>query len=52
MAALFAFRGVTLDGQYVLRLQAFLALDNGKFYALAFFQVAVSFANDCVEMDE
>ena len=52
MAALFVFRGGTLDSQYVLRLQAFLALDNGKFYTLAFFKVAVSFANDGVEMDK
>lgn len=39
MAALFVFRGGTLDSQYVLRLQAFLALDNGKFYTLAFIQI-------------
>jgi hypothetical protein len=52
MAALFFFRSGFLDGDYVLRLEAFLALDNGKFYTLAFFQVAVSVANDGVEMDE
>ncbi len=41
-----------LDDYYVLGLQAFLALDDGKFYALTFIQVTVPIANNGVVMDE
>jgi hypothetical protein len=41
-----------LDDYYVLRLQAFLPLDDGKFYALTFIQVTVPIANNGVVMDE
>jgi hypothetical protein len=41
-----------LDNYDVLRLQAFFALDNGKFYALTLIQVTVSISNDGIVMDE
>jgi hypothetical protein len=37
---------VLLDIYYVLGLQSFLAFDNSELNTLAFFQVAVPFAND------
>jgi hypothetical protein len=43
---------VILDDYYILGLQAFLAFDNGKFYTLAFIQVAVSIADNGVVVDE
>jgi hypothetical protein len=41
-----------LDHNNVFCLQAFLALGNGKLYALALFQVFVAITNDSVEMYE
>jgi hypothetical protein len=41
-----------LDDYDILGLQAFLALDNGEFYALSFIQVAVSIADNGIVMDE
>jgi hypothetical protein len=41
-----------LDYNDVLCLQAFLALRNVELYALAFFQIAISIANDGVVMDK
>jgi len=39
-------------GNNILRLGAFLALDNVKFYTLSFIQIAVAFTDDGVEMDK
>jgi hypothetical protein len=46
------FIGRLLDDHYILRLQAFLALDDGEFYALALIEVAVAITKDGVVMDE
>jgi hypothetical protein len=47
LSGLFDFCFLTLRRDYILGLRTFLPLGNGKFYALAFFQGAISIAVDC-----
>ena len=48
----YRFVSVILDNYDVLRLQAFLAFDDGEFYTLTFIQITVSISNDGIVMDE
>ena len=48
----FSFVVDSLNDYYILGLQAFLAFDDGKFYALSFIQVAVTIGDDGVVVDE
>jgi hypothetical protein len=49
---LFGLAFVALQFDDVLGLQAFLATHDGEFNALAFFQAAVTVADDGIEVDE